>query len=297
MNIMITGSNGQLGSELQSIIASGKAEIGEINAAYKTARVTAVDVDRLDITDSAATAAFVAESKPDIIINCAGMTNVDGCESDPETAFNVNARGVRNLAAAAESIGAKFVHISTDYVFDGEGKRPYLEWDLPDPQSIYGASKELGERYAMQFCKKSFIVRTAWLYGYRGKNFVKTVIRILKERGEMTVVNDQRGNPTSANDLAYHILKLCLTDEYGIYHCTGEGECSWYDFAAKIAEYSGFAGKVKPCSTEWYNSTYHVPTKRPAFSSLENMALRCTVGNEMRNWQTALKEYISKSED
>ena len=297
MKIMITGSKGQLGNELQSIIAAGKSEIGDISGEYKNAEVIAVDVDTLDITDMKATEEFIAENKPDIIINCAAMTNVDGCETMKEVAFKVNALGVRNLAVAASKLGAKFIHVSTDYVFAGNGTKPYVEWDSIDPQSVYGASKALGEKYALSFNKKTFVVRTSWLYGYIGKNFVKTVRRVIKERGSITVVNDQRGNPTNANDLAHHLLKLGVTEEYGVYHCTGEGECSWYDFAAKIAEYSGYKDAVFPCSTKEYNEKFNVPTKRPEYSSLMNMGLICTVGNEMRDWQDALKEYISKVED
>lgn len=293
MKIMITGCHGQLGNELLSCLKTGKSEIGAIPAALADAQIAAVDVDELDIVDTAAVAVFVAESRPDVIINCAAMTNVDGCETAQDVAFKVNALGVRNLAVAAEKNGAKFIHVSTDYVFAGNGTKPYIEWDMIDPQSAYGASKALGEKYAMSFCTRSFIVRTSWLYGYIGKNFVKTVRRVIRERGGITVVNDQRGNPTNANDLAHHILKLAVTEEYGIYHCTGTGECSWYDFACKIAEYSGYGEVVSPCTSEEYPS----PTKRPAYSSLRNLALECTVGDEMRDWQTALKEYISKVED
>ncbi len=294
MKIMITGCHGQLGNELLSIIKSGRAEIGEISAEYKNAELLPVDIDTLDITDFAAVNGYVNKNTPDVIINCAAMTNVDGCESDYVTALKVNAIGVRNLAVAAKSTGAKLIHVSTDYVFEGNGKRPYVEWDTVCPVSAYGASKALGEKYALAFCDKCFIVRTSWLYGYIGKNFVKTVRRIIREKGAMTVVNDQRGNPTNANDLAYHLLKLALTEEYGIYHCTGEGECTWYDFARLISELSGFgADKVSPCSSDEFKS----PTKRPAYSSLQNLALECTVGNEMRDWQDAIKEYISKVED
>lgn len=297
MKVMITGSKGQLGNELISIIKSGSSEIGKIPDEYKDCEIIAVDIDVLDISDLSATEKFIETSKPDIIINCAAMTNVDGCETMKDVAFKVNALGVRNLSMAAKKIGAKFIHVSTDYVFAGNGKTPYIEYDVINPQSVYGASKALGEKYALAFNDKTFIVRTSWLYGYIGKNFVKTVRRVIKERGSITVVNDQRGNPTNANDLAHHLLKLGVTEEYGIYHCTGEGECSWYDFAAKIAEYSGYENAVFPCTTEEYNSKYNVPTKRPEYSSLMNMALMCTVGNEMRNWETALQEYISKVED
>ncbi len=297
MKIMITGCNGQLGNELQSILKSGKSEIGVAPQDVIGAEVLPVDIDTLDISDISAVNEFVNANKPDVIINCAAMTNVDGCESDYVTAFKVNALGVKNLAVCAEKIGAKFVHVSTDYVFAGNGTKPYCEWDKVDPQSVYGASKALGEKYALSFCKKSFVVRTSWLYGYIGKNFVKTVRRVIKSNGGIGVVCDQRGNPTNANDLAHHLLKLAVTEEYGIYHCTGEGECSWYDFAVKIAEYSGLGDTVTPCTTEEYNAKFNVPTKRPEYSSLRNLALECTVGNEMRDWEVALKEYISKVED
>lgn len=297
MRIMITGCKGQLGSELCSIISSGKSEIGAIPSDLIGAEVIPVDIDNLDITNQEAVFEFALQNKPDVIINCAAMTNVDGCESDYETAFKVNALGVRNLAIAAEKVDAKLVQISTDYVFAGDGSKPYVEWDIINPQSAYGASKALGEKYALSFCKRSFVVRTAWLYGYVGKNFVKTVRRLIKEKGTMTVVSDQRGNPTNANDLAHHLLKLAVTEEYGIYHCTGSGECSWYDFAVKIAELSGYPGAVKPCTTEEYNEMTNCPTKRPSNSSLRNLALECSIGDEMRDLETALREYISKVVD
>lgn len=293
MKLLITGCKGQLGNELAAILTSGKSEIGAIDNRFLNAKVVLVDIDELDITDFDAVQEFVMSEKPDIIINSAAMTNVDGCETMQEVAYKVNAAGVRNLAVAAERVGSKFVHISTDYVFAGNGSVPYAEWDKTDPQSIYGKSKALGESYALSFCKKSFVVRTSWLYGYIGKNFVKTVRRVMRERGAMTVVNDQRGNPTNANDLAHHILKLAATDEYGIYHCTGKGECTWFEFATEIVRLSKIAGTVSPCTSQEYKS----PVKRPAFSSLSHLALDCAVGDEMRQWQDALKEYIEKVED
>ncbi len=294
MKIMITGCNGQLGNELISCLEKGKSEIGAIPEILEDAEIVAVDIDILDITNFSAVEDFVNITQPDVIINCAAMTNVDGCETQLDVAFKANALGVKNLAVAAESIGAEFIHVSTDYVFAGDGTKPYIEWDTVNPQSAYGASKALGEKYALAFCKRTYIVRTSWLYGYIGKNFVKTVRRVLKEKGGITVVCDQRGNPTNANDLAHHLLKLIDSKEYGIFHCTGEGECSWYEFASKIAQLSGYSAEVvKPCTSEEYPS----PTKRPAFSSLRNLALECTVGNEMRDWQTALEEYISNLED
>ena len=293
MKIMITGCHGQLGNELISILKSGVSEIGPIPKGLENAEICAVDIDSLDISDCAAVKSLVSTEKPNVIINCAAMTNVDGCESDYETAFKVNAMGVRNLAMAAKEVDGKLIHVSTDYVFAGDGVRPYVEWDKVDPKSAYGASKALGEKYALEFNDKSFVVRTSWLYGYIGKNFVKTVRRILKEKGSMTVVNDQRGNPTNANDLAHHLLKLAITEEYGIYHCTGNGECTWFDFAKKIAELSGYGDVVKPCTSEEFPS----PTKRPAYSSLRNLALQCTVGDEMRDWEVAIESYIKNLED
>lgn len=293
MKIMITGCHGQLGNELQSILKSMKSEIGPIPEQYRGAEISAVDIDTLDITDTLAVTEFVKSENPDIIINCAAMTNVDGCETMQDVAYKVNAAGVRNLARAAKAVNAKFIHVSTDYVFAGNGTKPYTEWDIINPQSVYGASKALGEKYALAFNDKTFIVRTSWLYGYIGKNFVKTVRRVIRERGSITVVNDQRGNPTNANDLAHHLLLLGITEEYGIYHCTGEGECAWYEFACEIARLSGFGDAVLPCTSDEYKS----PTKRPEYSSLENLGLKCSVGNFMRDWKAALKDYINKVED
>ncbi len=292
MKLLITGSYGQLGNELLTILKNGRAEIGPISEAFEGAEVIGVDADRLDITDAAAVMAFVKEHRPDVIFNCAAMTNVDGCETMFETAMKVNALGPRNLGMAASAVGAKLIHVSTDYVFAGNGTFPYCEWDSTAPNTVYGKSKALGEQYAMAQCPRTFVVRTAWLYGYVGHNFVKTMLKLGAERDRLTVVCDQRGNPTSANDLAYHLLKLALTEEYGVYHCTNEGECSWYDFACRIMEKGGRACEVAPCTTAEYPSK----TPRPAYSSLNNLSLQCTVGNEMRPWEEALDMYLENLE-
>lgn len=289
MKIMITGAKGQLGNELTGILSSGASEIGRADSAYDGCEWVAVDVDELDITDTSAVLGFVAKERPQMIINCAAMTNVDACETNHAAAMKVNAIGARNLAMAAEEAEAVLLHVSTDYVFAGDGTVPYVEWDLCNPQSIYGKSKRLGEEYVLNLCSRSFVVRTAWLYGYEGGNFVKTILRVAREKGTLQVVNDQRGNPTNAGDLAHHLLKLGLTEEYGIYHCTGEGECSWYDFACKIVEYAGIPCTVNPCTTEEFPR----PARRPAYSSLRNLMLECTVGNEMRRWEDALAAYIA----
>ena len=290
MKILITGSKGQLGNELLTILKDGRAEIGAISAAYEGVQVVGVDVDELDITDAAAVRTMVTAERPDVIINCAAMTNVDGCETMFDVAMKVNAIGPRNLGVAANAVGAKLIHVSTDYVFAGNGTVPYCEWDATAPNTVYGKSKRLGEEYVLGFCERAFVVRTAWLYGYVGKNFVKTMLWLGDNKDEISVVADQRGNPTSANDLAYHLLKLALTEEYGVYHCTNEGECSWYDFACRIMDKGGKACKVNPCTTAEYPSK----TPRPAYSSLNNLSLACTVGNEMRPWEEALDMYLEK---
>lgn len=292
MKILISGANGQLGNELISVLKSGKSDIGKISSTYANCEVIAADVDNFDITDQKIIEKFLTSHRPDIIINCAAMTNVDGCETNEETAMRVNALGPRNLAIACNKAGIKLVHISTDYVFDGAAKVPYREWDLCNPQSIYGKSKYMGEELVRQFCKKYFIIRTAWLYGYVGKNFVKTMLKLGREKSEIKVVNDQIGNPTNANDLAYHILKVAETENYGTYHCTGVGEVSWCAFAKKIMEYANLSCKVIPCTTK----EYPTPAKRPFFSSLDNLMLKSTVGDEMRPWSEALEMYIKNLE-
>ncbi|MEG1153101.1 MAG: dTDP-4-dehydrorhamnose reductase [Ruthenibacterium sp.] len=289
MKIVITGANGQLGTELQKCLDAGKTELGPLPERLLRATVIATDVDTLDITNRHEVATFVRHHQPDAIISCAAFTNVDGCETNRDAAFQVNALGARNLAMAAESIGAKLMHISTDYVFSGDASEPVAEFELPNPQSIYGKTKLAGECYVQQFCSRYFILRTAWLYGYAGKNFVKTILRVAKEKGALNVVNDQVGNPTNAADLAHHILKLLVTSEYGVYHCTGEGVCSWYDFASEIVRLSGIKATVSPCTSDEFKQA----AKRPAYSALDNAMLRATVGSEMREWKEALAAFFA----
>lgn len=289
MKILITGAKGQLGSQLFNMIKERKSELGPIPSEYKNVEVTGIDLEDLDITDLESVKSYLKDLKPDLVINPAAYTNVDGCEEHEDLAFKANSIGARNIAMACEDIGAKLIHISTDYVFEGTGIVPYREYDLPNPVSVYGKTKLLGEKYIQQSSSRYFIVRTAWLYGYNGKNFVYTIRKAAAERGSLTVVNDQRGNPTNAEDLCYHILKLGVTEEYGIYHCTGLGECSWYDFACKIVEYSKIDCKVTPVTSDEYIRA----AKRPSFSSLDNMMLRCSVGDEMRPWEEALKVFIN----
>ena len=296
MKILITGSNGQLGNELQKIVSTGKAEIGSVSEEIKNAEVFAMDVDTLDITNLEQVKKVLNEVKPDVVINCAAATNVDGCEANQDLAFKINSLGPRNLAMVAEELGAKIVQVSTDYVFSGVGEAPLKECDLVAPVSVYGKTKLLGEEYVREFSSKYYIVRTAWLYGYVGHNFVYTMMKLGKDRDTLNVVNDQLGNPTHANDLAYHILKLIQTEEYGVYHCTGKGECSWYNFASEIMKLSGRNCTVNPCTSEEYKSMYPNSADRPAYSSLDNMMLRCTIGDEMRDWKDALKTFMDNVE-
>jgi len=290
MKILITGCKGQLGNELQNILKIGKAEIGQVSKTIKESEVITWDVDELDITSLMEVKKKIAYLKPDAVINCAAATNVDGCESNENFAFMVNSIGPRNLAIACEEVNSKLVQVSTDYVFSGEGDKALTEYDLTSPYSVYGKTKLLGENYVREFSSKYFIMRTAWLYGCVGYNFVYTIRGLGYEKDSIQVVNDQIGNPTNANDLAYHILRLIETEEYGIYHCTGKGECTWYEFAKMIIKLSGEKCEVKPCPSEEYKTA----AKRPKYSSLDNMMLRNTVGDEMREWKDALKSFIDK---
>ncbi len=294
MRVLITGCNGQLGTEIQKQLRQGFSEIGPIPEALKEAEVTAVDLPNLNISKLPGTLDYVAKACPDIVINCAAYTNVDGCEANPDLAFAANAVGPRNLAMACEKIGAKLVHVSTDYVFSGRenGGVALDEGRIPGPISAYGTTKLLGEDYVRQFCRRSFIVRTAWLYSYYGRNFVKTMCSAGRKNGLLTVVNDQLGNPTNAVDLAHVLLQLAATEEYGIYHCTGNGICSWYDFAAAIIQNAGIEAQVLPCTSAQYKEKNPQAADRPAWSALDNQMLRCTIGDPVRPWQEALSAFF-----
>lgn len=292
MKILITGCKGQLGNELINQLKAGKSEIGAIPEIYKNALIRGVDLEDFDLSDKAAVTENVEKGGYDLVINCAAYTNVNGCESNEDTAYKANALAPMYLAAACEKSGAKLVHVSTDYVFPGNGTAPYKEYDLTAPQSVYGKTKLAGETLVRENCSRYFILRTSWLYGYVGNNFVKTMLKIAREKGECTVVNDQLGNPTSAVDVAHHILLVAATENYGLYHCTCNGICSWYDFTCEIVRLAKIDAVVKPCST----ADYPTPAKRPAYSALDNMALRATVGDNMRDWKAALFEYITNLE-
>lgn len=293
MRILVVGANGQLGSELCRVLAVGESQIGPIPVAYAGAEVLRADRDVMDITAPASVEWFFSViGSVDLVINCAAMTNVDGCEANEDAAFAVNARGVESLARACATHGAALVHISTDYVFPGTEPGERVEADKPAPISAYGRSKLEGERLALAANPNTYVVRTAWLYGRTGKNFVKTMLRLARQRGGISVVDDQLGNPTCANDLAYEILRIAQTGEYGIWHCTGEGTCSWFDFASAIVELAGVPCEREPLSSEEYKRRFPASASRPKFSSLRNARLEATVGNEMRPWRGALEAFL-----
>lgn len=292
MRILITGGRGQLGIELQRILQDNNAEKGKLPSVYESADVTATSSQDLDITNKEAVLNYIQKGNFDLIINGAAMTNVDGCETCEEEAMLVNGEAPGYLAEAAEKIGAKFVQVSTDYVFSGTNPIPRVETDETGPVSVYGKSKLVGEERALKKCTRCFVVRTAWLYGYQGKNFVKTMRHLGSSRDEVTVVYDQLGNPTSANDLAHELLRIAATENYGIYHCTNKGTCSWADFAQAIMDGSGLNCKVNRCTSSEYAKVNPQAAQRPAFSSLHNKHLEETIGDEMRTWEDALNTYL-----
>ena len=280
MRILLTGCKGQLGLELIK-------QIGR----KKSCTIMDTDVHNLDITNQADVFNLIGRWKPDAVINCAAFTNVDDCERNELTAFKVNAIGARNLSVAAYKHGSSMVHISTDYVFDGTGSTPKREYDPINPQSCYGRSKALGEELVRETNPRHYIMRTAWLYG-EGNNFVKTMLKLAKERNEIDVVCDQTGSPTSTVDLANCIINLLETESYGTYHATCEGSCSWYDFAKEIFNLKGISTKVNKITTEQLSR----PAARPKYSVLDNFMLKLIGLNSFRHWEVSLEDYL-KGED
>lgn len=283
--VLVTGCNGQLGRAIQ------KEYAGDVTFIL-TDVAEGEGITSLDITDIDAVMSLVLAQKPDVIINCAALTNVDGCEKMWDLAYKINAIGPRNLAIAATAVGAKLVHVSTDYVFAGTERTPRTEFDTPDPISAYGKTKLEGEQFVRQFAEKFFILRTAWLYG-DGKNFVKTMARVAKTHDEVSVVCDQFGSPTSAVELAKMIHFLEGTDNYGIFHATCEGETNWADFTEAFYAKLGITAKVNHITSEEYAKMNPEAAKRPAYSNLDNYMLRLTTDQfAMANWEDALDVYL-----
>ena len=276
--IIITGCNGQLGREMNRLYA-GNTDIELVNT----------DVDELDITSIDAVMKLAKEVNPYAIINCAAYTAVDACETNQDIAFKVNTIGPRNLAIAARETGAKLLHVSTDYVFDGTKETPYYESDPICPQSVYGSTKAEAEKMVQQMADRYFILRTAWLYG-DGKNFAKTMLRLAETNDMVKVVGDQYGTPTSAYELAKGIDSLLFTDNYGLFHATCEGSCNWAEFAAEIFRLAGKDTKVQAITT----AEYGAPANRPAHSVLENYMFKMTNGYMFADWHDAIEKYLKE---
>ena len=283
--ILVTGCNGQLGRAIRKEYE--KEDVQFIN----TDVVEGENVVALDITDIDAVLAIVRKEQPNVIINCAAHTNVDACEQQWDLAYKINAIGPRNLSIAANEVGAKMIHVSTDYVFEGNGTKPYREFDAPNPVSAYGKTKLDGEKFVQQFANRFFIFRTAWLYG-DGKNFVKTMLRLSESHDEVNVVCDQLGSPTSAVELARAIHYFEPTDNYGIFHATCEGDTNWAEFTEAIFARAGKNTKVNHVTSEQYAKMNPASAKRPAYSILENYMMSLTSEYRMANWQDALDEYM-----
>ncbi|MCM1089099.1 MAG: dTDP-4-dehydrorhamnose reductase [Muribaculaceae bacterium] len=274
--IVITGCNGQLGRAINQYYAG--SDVYEL---------VNTDVGELDITSIDKVMAFVREVKPYAIVNCAAHTAVDACETEVDKAYRINAIGPRNLSIAASETGAKMVHVSTDYVFDGKSSRPYREFDAVGPQGVYGASKLAGENFVKEFADRYFMIRTAWLYG-DGKNFVRTMLRLSETHDKVRVVKDQVGSPTSADELAKAIAYLLPTENYGLFHGTCEGDCSWAEFAQEIFRLAGKNTEVEAITTEEYGAA----AARPAYSILENYMLKLTTDFMFADWHDAIAEYL-----
>lgn len=283
--VIVTGCNGQLGRAINRQYA-GSTDYELLNT-----DVGCSDVKELDITNIDQVLEYVRAQKPYAIINCAAFTAVDACESSVDAAYRINAIGPRNLSIAATDVGAKLMHISTDYVFAGDATKPYIEFDTPNPQSMYGTTKLAGENFVKDFAQNAFIIRTAWLYG-EGKNFAKTMLHLSETHDVIKVVNDQVGSPTSAAELARMIAYLLPTDNYGLFHGTCEGICSWADFTKEIFRLAGKSSHVQDVTTTQYMAEHPESAKRPAYSVLENYMLKLTTDFMMADWKDAIAAYI-----
>jgi len=272
MKVLVTGANGQLGYDVIKYLDSEGIEY------------LGTDREVLDITNKEQVKTLISNYNPDVVIHCAAYTAVDKAEDEKELCHAVNVLGTRYVAEACKEIDAKMVYISTDYVFNGEGIKPFDVTDKPNPINYYGQTKYKGELEVQRILDKYFIIRTSWVFGTHGNNFVKTMLKLAKERDEISVVADQIGSPTYTYDLAKRLVEMIQTDKYGIYHATNEGYCSWYDFACEIFKQAGMYVKVNPIKTE----DYPQKAKRPKNSRLSKTPL-----TELENWKDALKHYIN----
>jgi dTDP-4-dehydrorhamnose reductase len=281
LKVAICGAGGMLATDVREVFQQRGHEVFDLT------------INDLDITDITMVREKFSTIKPDVIFNAAAYTNVDGCESEPDLAYKVNSLGPRNLAIAANEAGAALVHISTDYVFGGVGNTPYREYDQTNPQSVYGKSKLDAELFVRNLCPRHYIVRTAWLFGINGNNFVRTMLRLAAERDTLTVVNDQLGSPTFTYDLAIALADLIEKPTYGTYHLTNSGECTWFEFTREILRQAGIEGvEVKPMTTEQLNR----PANRPRYSVLDNYVWRMDGRVPLRNYREALADYLQREQ-
>lgn len=279
MKILLIGALGQLGTDLRKTLAAHE--------------VIPVDKEEIDVCDGAQVDAMADALRPEVLLNCSAFNRVDEAEDTPEAAFAVNTFAVRNLALAARRLNARLVHFSSDYVFDGPGRTPYVETDLPCPKSMYGVSKLAGEAMVQAICPNHFLVRTCGLYGYtgsrdKGTNFVEAMIRLARQGGPVRVVSDQICTPTSTMDLAGAVTRLLESENYGLYHLTSAGECSWYEFAREIFQTAGLNPEVHPVTAD----QFHAKASRPGYSVLDNHRFRAAGYEDLRHWRESLAAYI-----
>jgi dTDP-4-dehydrorhamnose reductase len=282
MNIAVIGGNGQLGCDVVSAFAASGDRVDSLSHAE-------IEIDKLDSVRSC-----LEKCTPAIVVNTAAMHHVENCEREPAHAYAVNAIGVRNLALVTRELGATLIHVSTDYVFDGKKNMPYVEDDLPVPLNVYGNSKLAGEYYARTLNPRHFVLRTSALYGKHpcrakgGRNFVDLMLELARTRGRVRVVNDEFVSPTSTAELAGQIVSLSRCDEYGLYHATAEGSCSWYEFAREIFSLAEVEVKLEMAAP----GEFPAKTPRPPYSVLENRGLKGIGLNRFESWQTGLRQYL-----
>jgi len=275
MKVLIIGAEGMLGHDLVDVLSVEN-------------EISTTTIYTLDITDIEKTVKTVQEINPDVVVHAAAFTDVNGSESKQDAAYNVNVIGTRNVAVACNRADSALVYICTDYVFDGKKGSSYYEYDQPNPLSVYGKTKYLGEVYIRDILNKFYIVRTSWLYGLHGPNFVTTMLNLAKTNDTITVVNDQIGTPTYTLDLAKAIAELIKKPRYGIYHVTNSDSCSWYEYAKLIFDLAGIQVEVKPVTTEEYPQ----PASRPKYSVLENYNWKMEGLGKIRSYKEALKDYM-----
>lgn len=278
MKVLVTGYNGQLGYDVVKRLQALEIES------------KGVDREEFDLTNKEQVRNYIRNYSPDVVVHCAAYTAVDQAEDEKELCYAVNVRGTRYIAEICKEIDAKMVYMSTDYVFDGEGEEAFEVDSLPTPKNQYGLTKYQGELEVQKYLEKYFIIRISWVFGINGKNFIKTMLRLGKERDELSVVNDQIGSPTYTSDLAKLIVEMIQTEKYGMYHATNEGYCSWYELTKEIFKQVGYSTNVNPITTKQY------PTKasRPYNSRMSKSNLDKAGFKRLPRWEEALHEYLEE---